>query len=408
MTNAIEVRNVSKTFRLLTNPVHSIKERVLTMGRNHFELFDALHEVSFDVEEGETVGILGHNGSGKSTLLKCIAGILSPTTGEVRLRGRIASLLELGAGFHPELSGRENVFINASFLGIPRKDVEARFDDIVAFAELEQFIDQQVKHYSSGMYVRLAFAVAVNVDPDILLVDEVLAVGDEVFQEKCLDRIKQFQKEGRTILFVTHSADLVRQLCTRAIVFDHGHMVGNGLPSESIRVFREHLYGFVEQGDDERTVDRERDPRIRITGVTFEHPGSPDRAHVRSGEPLTIRVGYEAKEDLPGTIMSLEIYNLKGEMLYGADSDDLNVNHGDLTGTGEMVFEIASVPFLDGKFPIAIHLKSRDEVRYLDWRDPDQQDFEVINPGKAVGIVHVPLQVHVNHLAGKRTQTLES
>src|ERR1700712_4934961 len=162
MTNAIEVRNVSKTFRLLTNPVHSIKERVLTMGRNHFELFDALHEVSFDVEEGETIGILGHNGSGKSTLLKCIAGILAPTTGEVRLRGRIASLLELGAGFHPELTGRENVFINASFLGIPRKDVEARFDDIVASAELEQFIDQQVKHYSSGMYVRLAFAVAVN------------------------------------------------------------------------------------------------------------------------------------------------------------------------------------------------------------------------------------------------------
>jgi ABC-2 type transport system ATP-binding protein len=403
MATSIEVRNVSKSFRLLTNPVYSIKERVVNMGRNHYDHFDALHEVSFDIDSGETVGILGHNGSGKSTLLKCIAGILSPTTGEVRLRGRIASLLELGAGFHPELTGRENVFINASFLGISRKDVAERFDDIVAFAELEQFIDQQVKHYSSGMYVRLAFAVAVNVDPDILLVDEVLAVGDEVFQEKCLDRIKQFQTEGRTILFVTHSADLVRQLCTRAIVLDHGHMVGNGTPGESIRVFREYLYGFAAHGDDERTAEAHRDPRIRITEVTFEHPGIPDRPHVYSGEPLKIRVGYEATEPVPGTIMSLEIYNLKGEMLYGADSDAIDMMHGDLNGRGEMVFDIASVPFLDGKFPFAVHLKSRAEGRLLDWRDPDQQHFEVINPSKAVGTVFLPLSVRVNSEGAART-----
>src|SRR4051794_154462 len=248
---AIEVRNVSKSFRLLTTPVHSIKERVITAGRNQYEKFDALHEVSFDVEEGETIGILGHNGSGKSTLLKCIAGILAPSTGEVRLRGRIASLLELGAGFHPELTGRENVFINASFLGIPRKDVEARFDDIVGFAELEQFIDQQVKHYSSGMYVRLAFAVAVNVDPDILLVDEVLAVGDEVFQEKCIDRVEDLQREGKTILFVTHGADLARRICNRVIVLDHGDLVANGAPGESIRIFREYLHGHLADDDPE-------------------------------------------------------------------------------------------------------------------------------------------------------------
>ena len=392
---SIEVDDVSKQFRLLSNPMWSIKERVLHMGRTQYHSFDALRNISFTVGDGQTVGILGHNGSGKSTLLKCIAGILAPTTGQIRLKGRVASLLELGAGFHPELTGRENVFINASFLGIPRRDIEARFDDIVAFAELEQFIDQQVKHYSSGMYVRLAFAVAVNVDPDILLVDEVLAVGDEIFQAKCLDRITQFQREGRTILFVTHSSDLVRQLCTEAVVLHHGVMVGHGPPGEAIRTFREHLYGFVDHGADERTESMARDKRIRITGVRFEHPGLPERPHVHSGEPLTIAVGYEATEHVGGTIMSLEIHNLKGEMLYGVDSDAIELLHGDLDGRGEMRFVIDSVPFLDGTYPIVVHLKSRHESKLLDWRDMDEQSFEVVNPTKAVGTVHVPLRVRV-------------
>src|SRR5690242_7141891 len=178
----------------------------------------ALQNIDFDVETGSTVGLLGHNGSGKSTLLKCIAGILQPTEGEIRTRGRVAALLELGAGFNNELTGRENIFMIASILGLSNKETAAIFDEIVAFAELEKFIDMQVRHYSSGMYVRLGFAVAVNVDPDILLVDEVLSVGDESFQKKCLDRVAEFQREGRTILFVTHAADLVRRICDRGIV----------------------------------------------------------------------------------------------------------------------------------------------------------------------------------------------
>ena len=170
-----------------------------------------LDDIDIDIEEGTTVGILGHNGSGKTTLLKCVAGILQPNEGEIVTRGRLAALLELGAGFHPELTGRENVYMNASILGLSKKDIDHVFDEIVAFSELEKFIDMQVRHYSSGMYVRLGFAVAVNVDPDILLVDEVLSVGDEAFQRKCLERIAEFQNEGRTILFVTHAADLVRK-----------------------------------------------------------------------------------------------------------------------------------------------------------------------------------------------------
>src|SRR5205085_4377797 len=180
------------------------------------EDFWALRDITFDVPEGTTVGLLGHNGSGKSTLLKLIGGILRPTSGEIRRRGRLASLLELGGGLHPELTGRENVYLNASILGLSKKQIDARFDDIVAFAEMERFIDEQVKHYSSGMYVRLGFSVATNVDPEILLIDEVLAVGDENFQRKCLDRVKQFQRNGVTIAFVTHAPALVRRRCDMA------------------------------------------------------------------------------------------------------------------------------------------------------------------------------------------------
>src|SRR4051795_7899169 len=207
MPAAIEIRHVSKHFRLYHEHYSSLKEKMIHFGRIPFEDFVALHDIDIEIEQGETVGILGHNGSGKSTLLKCIAGILTPTSGQVRVRGRLASLLELGAGFHPELTGRENVYINAAFYGLGRKRIDRVFDEIVDFAELAQFIDEPVKHYSSGMYVRLGFAVAVNLDPEVLLVDEVLAVGDETFQVKCLSRIRQFQSEGRTIVFVTHDVE---------------------------------------------------------------------------------------------------------------------------------------------------------------------------------------------------------
>ncbi|MDQ1520210.1 MAG: type transport system ATP-binding protein, partial [Actinomycetota bacterium] len=192
MAAAIEVSDLSKRFRLSSEHYQSLKERIIHFGRTtHTELW-ALSGIDLEVESGKTLGLLGHNGSGKSTLLKCIAGILQPTHGEIRTVGRIAALLELGAGFHPELTGRENVFLNGSILGLANREIEKRFDEIVAFAELEDHIDRQVRHYSSGMYVRLGFAVAVNVDPDILLVDEVLAVGDEAFQRKCLNRVRQF------------------------------------------------------------------------------------------------------------------------------------------------------------------------------------------------------------------------
>lgn len=235
LTPIVSVENVNKSFKLTHHS--SLKERVVEFGRYRktVQKFQALKDVSFELNVGETLGLIGHNGSGKSTLLKIIGGIVSPTSGSVFRRGRMAALLELGAGFHPDLTGRENVYLNAAILGLNRKEASKVFDSIVDFSGIENFIDTQVKFYSSGMYVRLAFSVAVHVDPDLLLVDEVLAVGDQPFQEKCLNRISDFQAEGRTIVLVTHSPEQVRGICSRAIVMDHGNMVFDGGAAEGLR-----------------------------------------------------------------------------------------------------------------------------------------------------------------------------
>jgi ABC-2 type transport system ATP-binding protein len=259
--------------------------------------------MNFEVSSGETVGIVGHNGSGKSTLLKCICGVLQPTSGQIRLRGSLAALLELGAGFQTELSGRDNVYLYGAMLGFSRKRVDGIFDDIVDFSEIEHFIDTQVKFYSSGMYVRLAFAVAVNVDPDILVVDEVLAVGDERFQAKCTDRIRTFQEEGRSILLVTHQADQVRSLCDRAIVLDGGLMVANGPVQESLRIFREHLLEDAVELD--RTGLR---AEISIDSVTTPS-GSFD---VRSGAGIHLDVNMTSHLAYSGNFM-MEIFTRGGQ-----------------------------------------------------------------------------------------------
>src|SRR2546426_2649778 len=234
---ALEVADVSKKFRLYRERPTSLKARLLH-SRMRAEDFWALRDVSFDIPEGSSLGLIGHNGSGKTTLLKIVAGILRPTSGVVRQRGRLVALLELGAGFHPELTGRENVYLNAGFLGLKRRETDRVYDDIVAFAELEDFMDNAVKFYSSGMLVRLGFSVAVHIDPEIMLIDEVLAVGDEAFQARCLDRVQTFRREGRTIVFVTHALDLVREICDSAVMLDHGSGHATGQPNDGVRALR--------------------------------------------------------------------------------------------------------------------------------------------------------------------------
>lgn len=235
----IRAADVSKRFVIRKDK--SLKERIVNFGRSkrHKEDFWALRDVDLEIVAGTSVGLVGANGSGKSTLLKVIGGIIQPNGGTVERRGRLAALLELGAGFHPDLTGRENVFLNGSILGLSQKQTADYFDSIVEFSEIGEFIDTQVKFYSSGMYVRLAFAIAVHVDPDILLVDEVLAVGDEPFQAKCMNKIREFQREGRTIVFVSHSAAQIEDLCDRVIVLSHGVVVYDGETERGIAALRE-------------------------------------------------------------------------------------------------------------------------------------------------------------------------
>jgi ABC-2 type transport system ATP-binding protein len=406
MAAAIQVRDVSKRFRLYHERYSSLKERAVHFGRIPYEDFWALRDASFDVAEGETVGILGHNGSGKSTLLKCIAGILQPTTGEIITRGRVAALLELGSGFHPELTGRENVFMNGSILGLSRREIEKVFDEIVAFAELDKFIDMQVRHYSSGMYVRLGFAVAVNVDPEILLIDEVLAVGDEAFARKCLERVARFQREGRTILFVTHGADLVRRICNRAIVLDHGEMVADTPPAEAVRAFRESLFqgglaadshpvestSTAEMSHGERMASTATG-RVRITGVTIDHPGRlVGRDWLLPDEAMTIRVSFEARELTEDLLVGVSIHDMEGNLLFGTNTRLLDVAVPVACGAGEMTFQFDRMPLLDGTYLVSLALQTLDEGTVYDWRE-QQYAFSVMNPGRSSGLVALDVNV---------------
>jgi ABC-2 type transport system ATP-binding protein len=392
---AVEVDDVSKRFRLYHEKYYSLKERILHLGNNSYEDFWALKNISFDVAEGETVGILGRNGSGKSTLLKCMSGILQPTKGQIVVRGALAALLELGAGFQPELSGRENIYLNASLLGLSTKEVEARFDEIVAFAELENFIDNQVKYYSSGMYVRLGFAVAVNVDPDILVVDEVLAVGDENFQRKCMGRIKEFQNDGRTILFVTHSADLVRIICDKAAVLSSGEMLGYASAPEAVKIYHDHLLTLAPESAITASEPASTVPAYRpvsITSVDLEHPGTGSRSYILPGESLTVHIAFEAMEAVPDMVIGVEVHDQHSELAYASDTEILGQRFDVAAGSGRADLTFEHVPFLDGGYKVAIELKSRPGLVF-DRRE--MVAFEVMNPGRSRGTVDLEMRAEI-------------
>jgi ABC-type polysaccharide/polyol phosphate transport system ATPase subunit len=388
--NAIEVRAVHKVYRRYGRQKHfgTLKSALLSGGvlrqMRPDEVLQALNGVSFDVAAGRTFGIIGRNGSGKSTILKLIAGIGKPTSGIVRVNGRVSALIELGAGFHPEISGRENVFINGMMLGLTRRDIARRFDEIVSFAELEPFIDAPVKTYSSGMYMRLGFAVAINVDPDVLLVDEVLAVGDEAFTHKCLDKFAEFRRRGRTVLLVTHALDLVTRFCDEALWLDAGTARAHGDPK---RVIDAYLMDVAAGEDAQLSNPRPRVPNpkpqsesreegaiepedlfkasegrwgsreVEITALDFlTSNGQP--SHVfQSGDPVQIRMRVRAATMVRDFAFGIAIFTVDGVCCYGTNTHIEGAAPEELSGDGEVTLSIDRLDLVAGtyKVDVAVH-----------------------------------------------------
>jgi len=383
--DVIVVEGVSKRFTVRRD--NSLKERLVTlgkMGRRHRQDFWALNDVDVTIQAGTTVGLIGQNGSGKSTLLKAIGGIIQPTSGTVSRRGRLAALLELGAGFHPDLTGRENVFLNAALLGLTRHETEERFDDILTFSGIGDFIDTQVKFYSSGMYVRLAFAVAVHTDPDVLLVDEVLAVGDEAFQRKCLDKIRSFQAEGRTIIIVTHSLAQVQELCTRAIFLNKGTVMFDGEPNDAVAMFRDLL-------EDRRQTEAEEahDPVVgsgHVTRVTAVAAGRGAGSTVLPGDDLEITMEFEHESGMDEWTAALQINSASGQVVYGTTSKRMGIDLPRLQGTRRLRFVLKDVAFGEGKYFVNASLMDPRGVHVHDL--PQGASFDVPAYALAVGTVH--------------------
>ncbi|MFZ8997335.1 MAG: ABC transporter ATP-binding protein [Ilumatobacteraceae bacterium] len=362
----VRVRDVSKRFRIHHERHQSLKQSLLNRRRSVSEDFWALRDISFDVFEGETFGIIGHNGSGKSTMLKCLTGILQPDSGSIAVDGTISALLELGAGFHPELSGRENVFLNAAILGLSRRQVEERYDEIVAFSGLEQFIDTPVKNYSSGMFVRLGFAVAVNVDPDVLIIDEVLAVGDAEFQAKCGDKIAEYRERNKTIVLVTHSMDDVVRLCSRAAWIDHGRLRMIGAPGEITD-------SYLDTAHSGRTVQvtdalRRGDGRARITDVVFLGGDGAPVQIPRSGEPLAIRFTVTATQPVIGPELSLTVFDQGGTLVTEVDTRRRGVDIPLIAGSIDLTLELDHLALSEGTYEMSAALRDPADNGEIDVR----------------------------------------
>lgn len=327
---AIAVRDLSKSFRLPHEQYHTLKERALHAFRSQtFDMLRAVQNVTIDVGTGEFFGIVGRNGSGKSTLLKCLAGIYEIDSGGLDVHGRLSPFIELGVGFNPDLTARDNVIINAIMLGLSRRQADERFDDIIAFAELEDFVDLKLKNYSSGMYVRLAFATAVQVDADILLIDEVLAVGDAAFQQKCFDEFTRLREEGRTILFVTHDMGAVERFCDRAMLLEHGRVVDIADPASIARQYNQHNFRRTRQelGAAESELPPEN-PAAQVLNAYFESTPGETALTSTQGETCTVRMEVAFREELVDPIFAVILLNEAGQPVFTTNTDTQRIATG--------------------------------------------------------------------------------
>lgn len=379
---AVKAENISKLYRLDSNvelgrtlrdvitdsarrlnPFSKSNSKGRNGGNNNFQ---ALDNISFEVNPGEIVGIVGRNGAGKSTLLKVISRVTEPSSGRVQIYGRVGSLLEVGTGFHPELSGRENIFLNGSILGMSRAEIERKFDEIVAFSEIEKFVDTPVKRYSSGMYVRLAFAVAAHLEPEVLLIDEVLAVGDAAFQQKCLGRMSEVSREGRTILFVSHNTAALLGLCTRGLLLEEGRLTMDGSIESAVSGY---LKGITLDtlGDLTEYKHREGNGRVRFTSVSFEDLAGNLVTQAVSGKPFVIRLNYKSNEvdALPRCRASVAVYDNLGQALFNCSSELVIAAPVNLPPQGSIKCVIPQLPLSQSNYLMTFFLEVNGIVE--DW-----------------------------------------
>ena len=418
--SVIKVCNVKKSFKVYLDKGSSLKERALSFKRNRYEERQVLRGISFEVERGQAVGLIGHNGCGKSTLLKLLTRIMYPNEGVIEMKGRVSSLIELGAGFHPDMSGRENIYINAAIFGLTKKEIDARLEDIIAFSELEDYIDNPVRTYSSGMYMRLAFSVAINVDADILLIDEILAVGDANFQMKCFNRLREIKAEGVTIILVSHSLSQIEQICDRTIWLQDGLVRMDGKP----RDVHMHYSDFMgekrqeiakkeeerkkkeehrkkeeeEQKNKEAPQKEEKNPGLGLPGklkrwgnglakiekVRMLNAAGEERIVFTTDEPVTIEMEYQVQQSVEDAVFGFGIFRVDGVQCYGSNTRIDQYEIFDLNKDGKMRVQIEPLSLIAGAYMLDITIEQEMGVPVDYYRDAVR--FEMRSSVPDVGV----------------------
>lgn len=401
---SIRLEGVSRRFRILRDRNPTLKETLLRGRRSRYTEFWALRDIDLTIAPGESVGLVGRNGSGKSTLLKLIAGIIEPTGGRVVTTGTIASMLELGAGFHPDFSGRENLFLNAAILGFSEQEVRERYDDIVAFAELEDFIEAPVRTYSSGMQLRLAFAVATHVRAEVMLLDEVFAVGDEAFQRKCMGRMSDFRRAGGTLVFVSHDPSAVERICDRAVLMENGRVLEDGGPQDILASYHRLLSQESRRakisdadGPEEPVADaappaskdpakRWGDEAVEITRVRLLDAAGEPAESFRSGDGMAIDVDFTTHRPVEFPNFGIAIHSVEGVHCYGTNMARERWSMGSGPSRGSVRFHIPNLHLHEGRFTVTVAATSADERDVYDWLDR-WVEFDVFAESRGVGLV---------------------
>lgn len=403
--NAIEVNNVKKSFKIYNDKSHQLKEKVLFWKRNQYEVKEVLKGISLEVKKGEAIGLVGHNGCGKSTLLKLLTQIMYPDDGTIEMCGRVSSLLELGAGFHPDMSGRENIYINASIFGLSRKEIDKKLNDIIKFSELEEYIDNPVRTYSSGMYMRLAFSVAINVNADILLIDEILAVGDANFQVKCFNKLMEIKNKGTTIVIVSHSLGQIEQICERSYWIHEGVIRSSGTPR---KVHRDYLAYMGEIRNQQKNEQVEADEankseensfiaekmenhsgsgEVRIQNATLLDKDEKICGVFRTSSDIRLIIRYDVFKAIEKANIGVSIWRNDGVCCYGVSTRQDDIDFFSLNKSGKVELNFPQIRLLSGKYNISIGIEdeTRNSIDFVD----KVTEFEIYSIDEEVGTFYL-------------------